>query len=197
MNRKIITLLVAIIIILLGIVSGIYLYNKSNSDIDRNNNFNSEAREVITIENETEIAQSMLVSSTEEKTTSNTLIIYKTYYAKCNHYINEYKDIDAAYINLTKEEFAEKNKAWKITNFSPSEIILEKQEDEYCNQHYLLKINNGVLTIYLIDEKEEKTEYEITDITTEYLTTEDILKLEKGIIIYGKENLISTIEDYE
>lgn len=195
--KKRIIILLCIIIIITGIISGIYIYNKSDNDIDRNNNFNIEAREVITIQNETEIAESLPISSTEEKTTSNTLIIYKTYYAKCNHYINEYNDIDASYINLTEEEFGEKNKGWKIIKFSPFEITLEKHEDKYCNQHYLLKINNGVLTIYLIDKNGSKTEYEITEITTEYLTNEDILKLEKGITIYGKENLISTLEDYE
>ena len=39
--------------------------------------------------------------------------------------------------------------------------------------------------------------YEQTGITTEYLTEEDILKLTTGIIIFGKENLTSTIEYYE
>ena len=39
--------------------------------------------------------------------------------------------------------------------------------------------------------------YEQTGITTEYLTNEDILKLTTGIEVYGKENLSSTMEDYE
>ena len=42
-----------------------------------------------------------------------------------------------------------------------------------------------------------ETEYLQTEITTEYLTNEDILKLTTGIEVYGKEKLTSTIEDYE
>ena len=33
--------------------------------------------------------------------------------------------------------------------------------------------------------------------TQEFLTEEDILRLKEGITVYGKENLTSTIEDYE
>lgn len=196
MNKNIIILL-CVMIVIVGIISGIYLYHRTNNDIDKNNHFNTQAKEVVTIENKTEISDALPTSVTEEKTTSNTLIIYKTYYAKCNHYINEYKDIDASYVNLTESEFAEKNKSWKLVSFSPSEITLEKQEDKYCNQHYILRLHNGFLTIYIIDENGNEKEYEITEITNEYLTTEDILKLEKGITIYGKENLISTLEDFE
>ena len=33
--------------------------------------------------------------------------------------------------------------------------------------------------------------------SNEYLTNEDILKLTEGIVVYGKENLSSVLEDYE
>ena len=48
-----------------------------------------------------------------------------------------------------------------------------------------------------INEDGLETKYENTGITTEYLTNEDILKLTTGIVVYGKENLSNTIEDYE
>lgn len=195
--KKGIVFIACFIIVILGVITGIRLYNKTNKEVEKNNYFNGTSTEVVTMEDRTSIANTISTMSTTEKTTSKTLIIFKTYYAKCNHYINEYKDIDASCVNLTEEEFEEKYKTWKLTGFSPEEVILEKQEDKYCNQHYLLKLNDDTLTIYLIDEYGNEKEYEKTDITSKYLTTEDILNLQSGIKVYGKENLISTIEDFE
>lgn len=148
---------------------------------------------------EENIEISLLEISTveEEKTTPNTLIIYKTYYTKCKHYIQKYENIDASLINLTEKEFKEKCKEWNIDKFSIEEIELSKEEESFCNEHYKLKLENNAIVIYNVDENGIETEYEHTGITTEYLTEQDILQLTTGIIIFGKENLTSTIEDYE
>ena len=131
-----------------------------------------------------EVSLLEISNSEEEKTTPNTLMIYKTYYTKCKHYVQEYKNIDASLVNLTDDELKEKNREWDI-------------EETFCNQHYKIIVENNVIVIYIVDENGIETEYEQTGITTEYLTREDILKLTSGIYIYGKENLTSTIEDYE
>ena len=133
----------------------------------------------------------------EERTTPNTLIIYKTYYTKCKHYIKRYEDIDVSLVNLTEKEFKEKTRGWNIEKFSSEEVELSKEEEAFCNEHYKLKLENNVIVIYKIDEVGVETEYEQTGITTEYLTKEDILKLTTGIEVYGKENLSNTMEDYE
>ena len=137
------------------------------------------------------------MSEQEEKTTPNTLIIYKTYYTKCKHFVQDYEDIDILLVNLNEEEFTEECKNWDIEEFSSEEVILSQEKEEFCNEHYKLKLENNNIVIYNIDENGIETEYEYTGITTEYLTEEDILKLTTGIYVYGKENLTSTIEDYE
>jgi len=149
------------------------------------------------LEENVEISSLEISTVDEEKTTPNTLIIYKTYYTKCKHYIQRYEDIDASLVNLTEKEFKEKCRMWKIDKFSVEEIELSKEEESFCNEHYKLKLEKNAIVIYNVDENGIETEYEHTGITTEYLTEEDILKLNTGIIIYGKENLTSTIEDYE
>ena len=133
----------------------------------------------------------------DEITTPNTLIIYKTYYTECKHYIQRYEDIDASLVNLTEKEFKEKTRRWRIEKFSSEEIELSKEEEGFCNEHYKLKLDNNVIVIYQINQAGVEIEYEHTEITTEYLTNEDILKLTTGIEVYGKENLSSTLEDYE
>lgn len=53
------------------------------------------------------------------------------------------------------------------------------------------------IIVFTIDENNYEKEYQKTEITSEYLTDEDIVKLKEGILVYGKENLSSVLEDYE
>ena len=193
--KKIIICVCVILAILIGIWIGIELYNSSNNNTDNNNIVN--LNESLDYTNNTDILSINTSGSEEEKTTPNTLIIYQIYHTKCEHYTKEYENIDTSLVNCNKEEIKEKLKEWDIEEFSATEIVLSKEEENFCNQHYKLKITDNLLIIYNIDEDGKETEYEVTDITDEYLTEEDILKLKSGIIIYGKENLTSTLEDYE
>ena len=193
--KNIVIIICVIFIIALGILLGFKIYNNAILDNGSGNalanvldsNIIQENTEISTLETLVE----------EEKTTPNTLMIYKIYYTKCKHYIQEYEDIDASLVNCTESELQERCRDWKIDKFSKEEVELSKEEEKFCNQHYKLKLENNVIVVYSVDEEGRETEYEQTGITTEYLTQEDILKLTTGIYIYGKENLTSTIEDYE
>ena len=184
-----------IIIIILGISAGMLLYEMTDNQNENNNNNITE-----TIEEENNnivITNTIEIVNQEEKTTPNTLIVYRTYYTKCNHYINKYEDIDISAINLTKVEIQEKYREWNVGDFSSEQVILEKDKKSFCNEHFKLKLTDEKICIYIIDEKNNETLWKQTEITSEFLTEEDILKLEEGIIVYGKENLTSVLEDYE
>ena len=192
MKKTIIVMTCIILIILLGVFIGLKIYDEEeeeyNTAFDEN---------MIMPKMSVEISYLEVSSKEEEKTTPNTLIIYKTYYTKCKHYVKEYKNIDASLVNCTEDEIKEKCRGWRIEKFSVEEIEMAKEEESFCNQHYKLILENNVIVIYNINEDGIESEYEQTGITTEYLTNEDILKLTTGIYVYGKENLTSTIEDYE
>ncbi len=194
LGRKIYVGICILIIIVLGILAGIYLYDINNVSKD---NFNNETIQVEDLNNNIEVTNTLEVVNQEEKTTPNTLMIYKIYYTKCNHYINEYKDIDISAVNLTEEEIKDKNKDWKIEEFSEKQIVFEREEEAFCDQHFKLKLVNDNVIIYKIDENNNEIEYQTTDITSEFLTNEDILKLKQGILVYGRENLTAVLEDYE
>ena len=189
------TIIILICIFFISMI-GTFLFIRMDNIMDIDNE-NSMIFENIIQEENVIISNSIEVSEQEEKTTPNTLIIYKTYYTKCKHFVQDYDDIDILLVNLTEEEFNEKCKNWDIEEFSSEEIVLSQEKEEFCNEHYKLKLENNNIVIYNIDENGIETEYEYTGITTEYLTEEDILKLTSGIYVYGKENLTSTIEDYE
>lgn len=193
LNNKIAITISIVLIILLGMIFGFIMTNNEPILSERPT---LDTENILRIEENTDTL--VIETVTEEiKTTPNTLIIYKTYYTTCNHYIRRYEDIDVSLVNLTEKELKEKLKEWDIDKFSSEEIELSKEVEAFCNEHYKLKLENNVIVIYKIDEAGNETEYEQTGIIIEYLTNEDILKLTTGIEVYGKENLTNTIEDYE
>ncbi len=196
MNNKIAITISIISIIILGIIFG-YIMSGAAFEPTVNENAMLNNNEILATENNEFVVTLETSVVEEEKTTPNTLIVYKVYYTPCKHYIKTYEDIDTSLVNLTQQEFKERTREWSIEKFSSEEIELTKEVEAFCNEHYKLKLENNVIVIYQIDEFGNETEYEQTGITTEYLTNEDILKLTAGIEVYGKENLSSTIEDYE
>lgn len=191
--KKIVIILTCIFfIVATGVYFGVTMY-----DNDNKNEYNQAFDNNMIVEENIGISTIEVSNIEEEKTTPNTLIIYKTYYTKCNHFVQEYKQIDASLVNYTEKELKEKCKNWDIDKFSSEEIEMSREKIDFCGEHYKIKLENSTIVIYSIDKNGVETEYEHTGITTEYLTKEDILKLTQGIYVYGKENLTSTIEDYE
>ena len=62
---------------------------------------------------------------------------------------------------------------------------------------YLLKDVYGYIEIYYLDENNNEYLYKKTDISTEYLSQEDIDDLEIGIEVAGIEALNKMLEDFE
>ncbi len=190
--KKVIVILVSVIVVVItGIFLGMRLIEKNdnNKSLEKNNS--------VKLKKENLLITTTEIASQEEKTTPNTLLVYKIYYTKCKHFIRRYENIDASKVNLTEDEFKEKYKKWRIDSFSSKEIELSKEEEKFCDEHYKLRLENDEIIVYKINENGEEKEYKKTNITKEYLTDEDILKLSNGIIVYGKENLNDAIEDYK
>ena len=67
----------------------------------------------------------------------------------------------------------------------------------FCNEHYVLKVHNGVIGIYTVDQNGNETLKQDTEIQIQYLPEIDIENLKKGIYVIGDEALNSALEDYE
>lgn len=195
----------AIIIIItigaiLGILTGIYLYkmnqlNDSKRDID-----------IVGIEDEcTKIAELcekgeldlVRTNSEDKKTSPNCILTLKVYYNKCGHLIEKKEKIKQAEVNMTENELKDKFKEWEIQKFTPNEIVLYKEVDEFCNEHYLVKEKDGYITIFSLDENNNENFLEMTEFSIDYLTKEDLDKIKRGIIVYSKKELNKTLEDFE
>lgn len=200
----IIILIIAIIII--GIAMGTIIYNnnkQSKNQINIVENKINEVSEKITdecTEEWEELEQAKLeieTNSNEEKISPNCLITLKRYYSECKHTINEYIDIPQDLINGTQEDLKKEYPNWEIQKYSSTEIILYREFDSNCGQHFILRNDNGKITVYKINEEMQEEVYEKTEISVEYLTETDKIEIQNGIRVNGIEELNQLIEDFE
>lgn len=197
---------IIIISVILAICAGIATYfivrqNKKSETIPETNTYISEKIEDECTEEykEEQMANqnTTAVSSTEEKVAANAILILKKYYTKCDHTINEYVELPKELVNLTKEQVQEKYSDWEVIGFEKGKITLYKEFDDVCGEHFKLKIEDGKVVVYTVNNDGTETLYEKTNISSEYLTETDLLNMQDGLEIYGKEELNQVIEDFE
>lgn len=191
-NYIIVWIVIGTMVIALGVIFGViwfqknlYLQPKTETKlVSKGNNLENETKAVANIQ-------------TETKTSPNSLFIFKTYYKGCKHIIEEKVDIPKELVNQTEEEIKKAYENWKIEKFETTEVVFYQEKEGICNEHYIIKENNGYVAIYSIDEYEKETLKETTEIVTNYLPQTDKLRLKEGIKVTGKEELNATLEDYE
>ena len=137
------------------------------------------------------------VSETETKVSPNAELVIKKYYKECGHTTEEKRNVVNDMVNKTQEEIEKLYPDYKVESFFNNKIVLIKEEEGQCAEHYIVRDENSNIMIYKIlsDGKEEI--YQNTGISTEYLPETDKLSLRDGIKVFGRENLNSIIEDFE
>ena len=120
-----------------------------------------------------------------------------TVYKICNHTVQKTEIIPEELINKEEKDIEQYYKDWQIKKFTSSEIVLYMEKDEYCDRHYVLKENNGVIAIYKVNQENEAVFKENTQIQVQYLPEVDLINLKKGIYAIGEEKLNSILEDFE
>lgn len=205
-NSWIIALIVVIVVI--GIILGIVFYNGNSKNKDNENiieNSTNEISEKITDEcteewedlDEEAKLDILETNAAEDKISPNCRLILRSYYKECQHTINQYIDIPEELVNKTKEDLIKKYPGWEVKQYSSTEIILYKEYEGQCGEHFVLREDNGKITVYRINENNEEIEYEKTEISVDYLTSTDKIEIKNGIRVYGKEELNQVIEDFE
>jgi len=199
MNNKKMTI-IAIIILIFSIVLLAYnLLNKEQQEEQgvENNVFISEVIEDECTEEYENSINVTTVSSTEEKVAANAIMILKKYYQKCEHTINEYVELPQELVNMTEEEVQAEYPEWEVIGFEKGKVTLYKEFDDVCGEHFKLKLEDGNVVIYIINNDGTESIYEKTSISSEYLTETDLINMQDGLEIYGKEELNQIIEDFE
>lgn len=189
------TFWVAVILttIILGISAGILVHIYSDMKLENSNLEHLARFNEIREENKTLIAN----ANDEVKTTPNTEIVFEIYYNKCGHTSVKKVFVSEEDVNKNEEQIAQKYKEWKIRSFTKDMIELYKEENKMCDNHYIVKDNEGKIAIYKIDENDNETLMENTEISTKYLPQEDLELLKKGIKANNNNKLQEILSDYE
>lgn len=136
-------------------------------------------------------------SNQEVKTSPNAIFIFKTYYKECEHITNEKVEIPKNFVNQTQEEIKKAYEGWRIEEFNSQQVVFYMEKQGICNEHYIIRENNGYVAIYSVDAFGKETLKETTEIVTAYLPETDKNRLKEGIKVNGKEELNAALEDYE
>lgn len=202
MNR-IIIILICILVVCFAIFAGIGIYgsfNYKNSDEGRENVLISDkVTDECTEEFENMDEEQNLINTSgveEVKLSPNSSITLKRHYLACDHITNEYLNVSEENVNKTEEEFMKNYEGWHVEKFTSNEVILSKDFEGECGEHYIIREENGLLNVYR-DVNGVEEEYEKTDISVEYLPETDKINFRDGLKVYGKENLSQLLEDFE
>lgn len=193
-------MIIIAILLIISTIYSIYAIFSSDTEIEDENlseNYISEEIEDECTEEYSELQNTQTVSIEEEKLSANAQMILKKYYITCEHTINEYVELPQELVNLTEEEVQAKYPDWEVIGFTSNKLTLYKEYEDVCGEHFKLRIENGKIVIYIINNDGTETLYEKTDISSEYLTETDLINMEDGLEIYGKEELNKIIEDFE
>lgn len=197
MNKTIMSI-IAIIVIIGAIIIGVQICKPNKEQEYIITKVSDEKIEDDCTDEYQEIQEEMLqANSTEEKISPNCFITMKKTYNKCGHTTSEYIAIPKELVNKTKEDLKEKYAGWTIDKFSDTQIVISKKEEGECGEHYIVKDKEGKVVIYKLLEDGTEKEYEVTDISTEYITDTDKINMKNGIKVNGKQELNQLIEDFE
>lgn len=188
-----------VLTILIIIASYILFFNKEeiSNEITEDNTYISEIIEDECTEEYVKTRNLTTVSATEEKLASNAILILKKYYRKCEHTINEYVELPQELVNMTEEEVQAQYLDWEVIGFEKGKLILYKEFDDVCQEHFKLRLEDGNVVVYSVNNDGTESLYEKTGISSEYLTETDLINMQDGLEIYGKEELNQIIEDFE
>jgi len=198
MSNKIKVIAIIFLTISIILLSYILFWSKKerNKGIENNTYISAVIEDECTQEYE-EMQNATVVSATEEKLSANAILILKKYYEQCDHTINEYVELPQELVNLTEKEVQAEYADWEVIGFEKGKLTLYKEYEDTCGEHFKLKIEDGKIVIYIINNDGTENIYEKTNISSEYLTETDLLNMQDGLEIFGKEELNQIIEDFE
>lgn len=167
---------------------------KKIDEEDSLDDFNSE---IMHIENRIKDNENIIeVSVSETKLSTSAEMVIKKNFSRCNHSEVNRMKIPVELVNYTEDEVEEKYSGWTIEKFSADEIVLSKDIDANCTDHYVIKETDGKVAVYNEIAEDKMNFVEHIDIDLTLLSDVEKDKFADGIRVYGKEGVSSLIEDY-
>lgn len=145
----------------------------------------------------TENEEELIEESQEVVLIPEAKLIFKTYYEECGHLIEEEKPLLEDLIGANRKKIEEKYPKWTIISFEKDLVELKKVEEGLCPEHYFIGIKDGYVTLFQGKPGTSNAKIiEKTDVSVDSLRQTDKLLLEKGIEVYGREQLKKVREGF-
>ena len=197
--NKFIIILLSVVVIIASIITAVVIYNGEDEEQAKVSIKNIEENTTNTLNNTINSDNQNVIETNvkEVRISPNAFITFKEIYEGCGHTKVDFVEVPQDFVNLSEDELKDKYSDWNIEKFTDTDIVLSKEFNGSCDEHFIVKDVNGVVIVFKIKEDNTEEEYQVTDIATEYLTDTDKIEMEKGIRVNGKQNLNQLIEDYE
>lgn len=136
------------------------------------------------------------VSIDETRLSPNAEMVIKKNFKLCGHTTINRMNIPLEMVNYTEGEVKKKYTGWNVEKFTQEEVILSKEIEANCDEHYVLKIEEGKLKIYSQITEDKYNYIDELNIQIELLPSLELAELEHGIEVYGEEELNNLVENY-
>lgn len=124
-----------------------------------------------------------------------TIIIIEKRYTKCGHTVSTKIDVPIDMVNLNESQLKLAFKGWEITNFLPKKVVLIKEVQTKCINHYILKEKDGLVAVYYQQPINGVSLKEVTPLSVKNLPQKERSRLKEGIKIESPQELAQTLED--
>lgn len=136
------------------------------------------------------------VVMSEVKITPYTQLVIKKKFTKCGHDSINAMTVPLELINFTKEELQEKYTGWNIEEFSEEQVVLSRNIESNCENHFVIKNKDEDVFVYKELTEDKINFIEEIDVNLDLLSEEDREALEEGIRLYGQEEVAIWKENY-
>ncbi|MDD3839578.1 MAG: BofC C-terminal domain-containing protein [Clostridia bacterium] len=196
-HRKTNKLVYALMFVLLfagGYLLGGY-YMKKSLDFEAEGNTKLNAQDETA---EYDSQQPVSINEKEKIINTSTKLKFINKYDKCGHQVVEESPCDNYLINLDEEGFRKIYNSWNIVEFSSKEVVLEKNFEQYCPNHYLVIEKEGSVVVQqnILGTEEMETINQL-DVSIDYLPSDLRTRLKEGIILDTKKELLHMLENLE
>lgn len=130
----------------------------------------------------------------EVKLNPGAKLTYITYYLGCSDSVIEEVIIDENKVGFTRNQLQMENEEWFIDSFDSDAVILKRDINGICKEHYYIGIQDGYVSFFQGMPGYESTLIEKTDIMAETLRADDRLILERGLLIKGSDEFLQIRE---
>ena len=148
-------------------------------------------------ENKIDPTENIITVSTDEiKLSPNAEMVIRKNFKLCGHTTVNRMNIPMEMVNYTESELEKKYTGWNIEKFTQEEVILSKEIEANCDEHYVLRIEEEKLKIYSQITEDKYNYIDELNIKIELLPSLELAELEHGIEVYGEEELNNLVENY-